>query len=84
MSLLLNLNIHIIPIINSIHIIYLKGGIVMCYENRTKAYAKIKGGNLYPNLHGVVFFDDVEGGTEVSVEVWGYLYINQQRIINNQ
>ncbi len=43
----------------------------MCYENRTKAYAKIKGGNLYPNIHGVVFFDDVEGGTEVSVEVWG-------------
>lgn len=43
----------------------------MCYENRTKAYARIKGGNLYPNIHGVVFFDDVEGGTEVSVEVWG-------------
>ncbi|MDR7857225.1 superoxide dismutase family protein [Tissierella sp.] len=43
----------------------------MCHENRTKAYAKIKGGNLYPNIHGVVFFDDVEGGTEVSVEVWG-------------
>lgn len=43
----------------------------MCYENRTKAYARIRGGNLYPNIHGVVFFDDVEGGTEVSVEVWG-------------
>ncbi|WMM26413.1 superoxide dismutase family protein [Tissierella sp. MB52-C2] len=43
----------------------------MCYENRTKAYARIKGGNLYPNLRGIVFFDDVEGGTEVSVEVWG-------------
>lgn len=43
----------------------------MCFENRTKAYAKIEGGNLYSNLHGVVFFDDVEGGTEVSVEVWG-------------
>lgn len=43
----------------------------MCHENRTKAYARIKGGNLYPNLHGIIFFDDVEGGTEVSVEVWG-------------
>lgn len=43
----------------------------MCYENRTKAYARIKGGNIYPNIYGIVFFDDVEGGTEVSVEVWG-------------
>lgn len=43
----------------------------MCCKNRTKAYAKIKGGNLYPDIYGVVFFDDVEGGTEVSIEVWG-------------
>lgn len=43
----------------------------MCHENKTKAYARVKGGNLYPNIHGVVFFDDAEGGTEVSVEVWG-------------
>lgn len=43
----------------------------MCCMNRTKAFARIKGGNLYPDLHGVIFFDDAEGGTEVSVEVWG-------------
>ncbi|WP_353097751.1 superoxide dismutase family protein [Tissierella praeacuta] len=43
----------------------------MCGKNRTKAYARIRGGDLYPDLHGVVFFDDVKGGTEVSVEVWG-------------
>lgn len=42
----------------------------MCCKNRTKAYSKIKGGNIYPEIHGVVFFDEVEGGTEVSVEVW--------------
>lgn len=43
----------------------------MCNINRTKAYAKIKGGNLYPDLKGFIFFDEVEGGTEVHVEVWG-------------
>lgn len=43
----------------------------MRYINRTKAYAKIKGGNLYPDLDGIIFFDEVEGGTEVDVEVTG-------------
>lgn len=43
----------------------------MCYKNRTKSYAKIKGGNLYPEIEGVIFFDEVEGGTEVLVEVCG-------------
>lgn len=43
----------------------------MCYKNRTKSYAKIKGGNLYPEIEGVIFFDEVESGTEVLVEVCG-------------
>lgn len=43
----------------------------MCYENRTKAFAKIKGGNLYPDIRGVIFFDESDGGTEVCVEIWG-------------
>ena len=36
----------------------------MCYENKTKAYTKIKGGNLYPDLEGIIFFDEVEEGTD--------------------
>ncbi len=43
----------------------------MCYESRTKAYARIKGGNLYPDLGGIIFFDELEEGSEVHVEVWG-------------
>lgn len=35
------------------------------------AFAKILGGDLAPNLYGNIFFDDVPGGTEVYVEVWG-------------
>ncbi|NMB27531.1 MAG: superoxide dismutase family protein [Tissierellia bacterium] len=43
----------------------------MSYENKTTAYAKIIGGNIAPNIYGNIFFDDVAGGTEVYVEVWG-------------
>jgi len=43
----------------------------MCNGNNTRAYARISGGNIYPDIRGIVFFDDVEGGTEVWVEVWG-------------
>lgn len=43
----------------------------MCYENRTKAFARIKGGNLYPGIRGVIFFDEAYDGTEVCVEMWG-------------
>lgn len=43
----------------------------MCNKNRTIAFAKIKGGNLYLEIRGVIFFDDVEFGTDVYVEVWG-------------
>lgn len=43
----------------------------MCYENKIMAFAKVLGGNLYPNIQGSVFFDDVPGGTEVSIVVWG-------------
>lgn len=43
----------------------------MCNINRTKAYARIKGGNLYPNLTGIIFFDELEEATEVHIEVWG-------------
>lgn len=39
--------------------------------NNTKAIARIIGGNIYPEIDGVVYFNDVEGGTEVIVEVWG-------------
>ena len=35
------------------------------------AMADIKGGNLFPNLQGKIFFLDVAGGTEVFVEIWG-------------
>ena len=38
---------------------------------RLDAYAKISGGNIVPNLQGNIRFVDVEGGTEVYVEVWG-------------
>lgn len=43
----------------------------MFYETKTTAFAKIIGGNIAPNLYGNIFFDDVPGGTEVYVEVWG-------------
>lgn len=35
------------------------------------AVAQIRGGNLAPNLNGVVYFRDVPGGVEVQVEVRG-------------
>jgi len=41
------------------------------YCDRVTAYAKILGGNLAPSIYGNIFFDDVPGGTEVYVEVWG-------------
>lgn len=43
----------------------------MNYNFKETAFAKIIGGNLAPNLYGNIFFDDVPGGTEVYVEVWG-------------
>lgn len=43
----------------------------MNYENKTTAFAKVTGGNLAPSIYGNIFFDDVTGGTEVYVEVWG-------------
>lgn len=43
----------------------------MCYENKIMAFARVFGGNLYPQIHGSIFFDDVQGGTEVSVVLWG-------------
>lgn len=43
----------------------------MHYCDRVTAYAKILGGNLAPSIYGNIFFDDVPGGTEVYVEVWG-------------
>lgn len=43
----------------------------MYYWERITAYAKILGGNLAPNIYGHIFFDDVAGGTEVYIEIWG-------------
>jgi Cu-Zn family superoxide dismutase len=43
----------------------------MDYDTKTTAFAKILGGNLAPGLYGNIFFDDVVGGTEVYLEVWG-------------
>ncbi len=50
---------------------YLKGGFGMSYNYKITAYANIIGGNLAPNIYGNIFFDDVAGGTEVYLEVWG-------------
>src|SRR5699024_12154906 len=36
-----------------------------------KAHAEIRGGNVYPSLHGHVYFTEAKGGTVVFVEVEG-------------
>jgi len=36
-----------------------------------RAYAEFKGSIYAPDLRGYVYFYEVEGGTEVFVEVWG-------------
>lgn len=44
------------------------------YQNKaipTAALAKLTGAGIAPNLSGTVYFKDVPGGTEVSVEVNG-------------
>lgn len=43
----------------------------MHYYDKITAYAKIYGSHLAPNIYGNIFFDDVPGGTEVYVELWG-------------
>ena len=43
----------------------------MCTENKTNALSRIKGGNLYPNIDGTVYFRDIDWGTEVAVEIFG-------------
>src|SRR5699024_10508614 len=43
----------------------------MDYYNIDNSYAKIQGGPIAPDLFGTVYFYNVPGGTEVSVEVWG-------------
>lgn len=39
--------------------------------NCNLAMASIKGGNLYPNIYGSVYFEEVTGGTEVTAKIWG-------------
>ncbi|OEH84526.1 superoxide dismutase [Desulfuribacillus stibiiarsenatis] len=39
--------------------------------NQQRAVAYIKGGPLAPNIQGIVYFDSVPGGTEITVEVQG-------------
>lgn len=41
------------------------------YQGRTIAYAVMRGGPLAPEISGVVWFADAEGGTDVSVKVNG-------------
>lgn len=43
----------------------------MCVDNCTLAIARIMGGNLYPNVLGTVYFNDVPGGTNVISIIWG-------------
>lgn len=40
-------------------------------SNYTLAAARIMGGNLYPDIQGAVYFNDVPGGTQVNVIIWG-------------
>ncbi len=40
------------------------------YDN-TVAIARIMGGNIYPDIEGLVYFNDVEGGTEVIAKICG-------------
>mgnify|MGYP003878994871 CR=1 FL=1 len=49
----------------------MKGGVNVHYYDKVTAYAKIYGSSLAPNIYGNIFFDDVPGGTEVYVELWG-------------
>lgn len=42
----------------------------MC-KSINMAYARIRGSFYAPNLYGDVYFFEVEGGTEVSAQVWG-------------
>lgn len=43
----------------------------MCTENKINALARVRGGNLYPDIDGVVYFKDVDWGTQVSIEIFG-------------
>lgn len=43
----------------------------MHYCDKVTAYAKIYGSTIAPHIYGNIFFDDVPGGTEVYVELWG-------------
>lgn len=40
-------------------------------QNVNRAYAKLRGGPLGPDIRGYAYFYAVEGGTELFVEVWG-------------
>lgn len=41
------------------------------YQKKINALARIKGGNIYPDIDGVVHFREVDCGTQVSIEVYG-------------
>lgn len=38
--------------------------------NNMDAIARVKGGNLYPDIDGIVYFKDVSGGTEITAEIY--------------
>lgn len=43
----------------------------MFLKKSMNAKARIEGGTIYPNIKGLVYFQEVENGTEVSVSVIG-------------
>lgn len=57
------------PYLNDYYYGYRKGGNPPMNYNR--AMANIMGGPLAPEIRGTVTFTDVQGGTEVSVEIYG-------------
>ncbi len=48
-----------------------------------RALASLKGGIMYPNIYGVVYFEEVLGGTEVTAEIWG-LPLYRPAILDSQ
>jgi Cu-Zn family superoxide dismutase len=43
----------------------------MFFKKKINAKAKIAGGTIYPNIKGLVYFQEVDDGTEVSVSIIG-------------
>lgn len=43
----------------------------MISEKCTMAVAMIRGGNIYPDINGTVYFEEVPGGTEITATIMG-------------